>query len=110
MTNLLHVVPDLDLQSFAHIIPSLERASISTVDLLTLDALDIAKRALVPTEEVRRLANALLSSLAGDGAVGGLPSQAPLSTLDDGLDAALNGGIHSSYLTEIAGERYDLGL
>jgi hypothetical protein len=29
-----------------------------------------------------------------------------VSTLDDKLDIALNGGIHSGYLTEITGERY----
>lgn len=29
-----------------------------------------------------------------------------MSTLDDKLDVALHGGIHSGYLTEITGERY----
>ena len=29
-----------------------------------------------------------------------------ISTLDDKLDIALNGGIHSGYLTEITGERF----
>lgn len=115
MTNLLAVLPDFDIQAFSHIVPSLEKALISTADILTLDALDIAKRAHVPTEEVRKLANALLDDLKGDaqssrshGFVLGqqLEEQHVISLLDDKLDASLNGGIHTGFLTEVAGERY----
>ncbi|QIX01500.1 hypothetical protein AMS68_007017 [Peltaster fructicola] len=115
MTNLLVVLPDFDIGSFSHIVPSLEKALISTADLLTLDALDIAKRAHVPTEEVKRLVHALLldlrrepdsNSAHGLVLVPGdrLEDQHVISLLDDKLDAALNGGIHTGFLTEVAGE------
>ena len=55
MTNLLTVLPDFDIQPFTHILPSLEKALVSAADLLTLDALDVAKRAQVPPGEVRKL-------------------------------------------------------
>ncbi|KAK1019355.1 DNA repair protein rhp57, partial [Friedmanniomyces endolithicus] len=65
MTNLLSVLPDFDIQPYAHILPSLEKALISTADLLTLDALDVAKRAHVPPGDVRRLAAAVLDGVHG---------------------------------------------
>lgn len=120
MTNLLTVLPDFDVKPFTHLLPSLERALISAADLLTLDALDVAKRAQVPPAEVKKLSEALLAALqadldglnhvdrneapdeASDAANGGLVA---ISTLDDTLDVALNGGIASGYLTEIVGER-----
>lgn len=55
MTNLLTLLPEFDIKPFTHILPSLERALISTADLLTLDAVDVAKRAQVPPGEVRKL-------------------------------------------------------
>ena len=126
MTNLLTVLPEFDVRPHAHILPSLEKALISTADLLTLDALDVAKRAQVPPGEVKKLNEALLGGLHAtitsksdvnkheveDGAVEGFdngvasahPSHA-ISTLDETLDTALNGGIPPGYLTEIVGER-----
>ncbi|KAK0269142.1 DNA repair protein rhp57 [Friedmanniomyces endolithicus] len=65
MTNLLSVLPDFDIQPYAHILPSLEKALISTADLLTLDALDVAKRAQVPPGDVRRLALAVVEGIHG---------------------------------------------
>lgn len=127
MTNLLVVLPDFDLAPYTHILPSLEKALIATADLLALDAFDIAKRAQVPPGEVKKLADAVLSALHDDiasacptrrdektsgDAWGGLGTGKDLidrwstiSTLDDGLDAALGGGIARGNLTEIVGER-----
>ena len=128
MTNLLIVLPDFDIKPYTHILPSLEKALISTADLLTLDAPDIAKRAQVPPGEVTKLTTALVDALHGtnesdnDPAHGkreeglrndGLMSDGQslvdqwrsISTLDDGLDAALNGGIGVGYVTEFVGER-----
>ena len=125
MTNLLLVLPEFDVRPYSHILPSLEKALVSTADLLTLDALDVAKRAQVPPGEVKKLADALLeglrSELAGsttlhrDGApnagsevwpvdplVGSIEA---ISTLDDRIDISLGGGILPGYLTEIVGER-----
>lgn len=128
MTNLLTVLPDSDIKPYTHILPSLEKALISTADLLTLDAIDVAKRAQVPPGEVKKLSEALINGLhasieTSDGSTNGierdgvgplpplgdgdsLADQGKLiSTLDDGLDAALNGGIRAGCLTEFVGER-----
>jgi DNA repair protein RAD57 len=48
MTDLLQVLPDLDSKPYSHLLPSLDRALITTNDLLTLDAADVAKRAQLP--------------------------------------------------------------
>lgn len=124
MTNLLLVLPDFDIHPYTHILPSLERALVTTADLISLDALDVAKRAQVPPGEVRKLVDALLdalhrdaassdSSLAKSGSAwSGLQSGkdiidrwTAISTLDDVLDAALGGGIARGHLTEVVGER-----
>lgn len=125
MTNLLIVLPDFDIRPYTHILPSIEKALISTADLLTLDAPDIAKRAQVPPGEVRKLANALLDGLhasnhleeetgreAHESAVRQVEDGQSLagrwrtiSTLDDRLDAALKGGIGVGCVTEVVGER-----
>lgn len=132
MTDLHDVVPTLDVKPFSHIIPSLEKALVTTSDLLTIEALDLAKRAQVPLAEVKRLADLVLRSLHGhirakrdeedefwSGATeehGGNGEQAAgifkvathscISTLDDVLDAGLGGGFPVTYLSEITGERY----
>jgi len=117
MSDLIQVLPELDTQSFSHILPSLEKALISTNDLITLDAVDVAKRAQVPANEVKRLADALLRALHArlgfeaeeeEGArhKGGLHgSSDTISTLDDSLDIALSGGFPTGQLTEVTGER-----
>lgn len=123
MTNLLTVLPDFDVRPYTHLLPSLEKSLISTADLLTLDALDVAKRAQVPPGEVKKLRDALLERLhAGVGTAdhdehgrnevdpvtrGNASSESSqfISTLDDTLDKALGGGIAKGYLTEIVGER-----
>jgi DNA repair protein RAD57 len=122
MSNILAVLPDFDLSPYSHIIPSLERACIAVVDLLTLDALDLAKRAQVPPGEVKKLADALLSALHRDVSAAtytvnassttttNAPIANPISTLDDGLDAALGGGLFPGHLIEIVGERYAIGI
>ncbi|KAJ9641884.1 DNA repair protein rhp57 [Coniosporium tulheliwenetii] len=122
MTDLLQVLPDFSTQPYSHILPSLEKNQVTTADLLTLDAVDVAKRAQVPVAEARRLTDAVLSALRGQ--LGLQPdaegSKKPIlastgqelvgrwstiSTLDDGLDAALAGGIPTGYLIEVTGER-----
>ncbi|KAI6840152.1 P-loop containing nucleoside triphosphate hydrolase protein [Hortaea werneckii] len=125
MTNLLTVLPDLDIRPFTHILPSLEKALVSTADLLTLEPVDIAKRAQVPPREVEKLATTLVDGLhggSGDNTNGegsdaaesgaehatngeGLVNDAQaISTLDDDLDQRLNGGIAVGAVTEVVGE------
>lgn len=126
MTDLLQVLPDFDAKPYTHLLPSLDKALITTNDLLTLDAADVAKRAQLPAGELRKLADAVIAALhrqlgfgGEEAAVGnsflsasGIPD-APndgwtcISTLDEELDAALGGGIPGGYLVEITGERYD---
>lgn len=124
MTDLLTVLPHFDSRLYTHILPSLEKTLISSADLLTLDAVHIAKRAQLPPAEVKKLADALVQALSDELSTqpGRLDEQGKhhfvlsrrgdslldqwiISTLDDNLDLALNGGVHSSYLTEITGER-----
>ncbi|KAK3719687.1 DNA repair protein rhp57 [Vermiconidia calcicola] len=126
MTNLVTVLPDFDVKPYTHILPSLEKALISTADLLSLHAVDVAKRAQIPPGEVTKLSNALLQSLhsgiigtnstpielnnAGDAAdqselkYPSTKQHRSISTLDERLDSALGGGIRPGYLTEIVGE------
>lgn len=135
MSDLLSVLPSFDARPFTHILPKLEKALVSCSDLLTLDAVHVAKRAQLPASEVKKLADALVQALSshtvsptdhpsdlpsipgehasprGDITTSDFRSgdalldQWMISTLDDKLDIALNGGIHSGYLTEITGER-----
>ena len=136
MTDLLHTLPDFPTKSYTHLLPSLERHLITTTDLLTLDALEIAKRAQLPLLDVRRLANHVIAALQAEL---GIPSDKPsfsrvgeeqttkrdslrktgkelvaqspiISTLSPILDNALAGGIPTGYITEISGERYPLSL
>jgi len=142
MTDLLHVLPDFSSKPFSNLLPSLERSRITVADILTLDAIDLARRAQVPAREVRRLGDALLGALhiqlgldtalaaqAGAESADTLTQKKQkaeeqkslqksgadleeewntISTLDDGLDAALSGGIPTGYVTEVTGERYAL--
>jgi DNA repair protein RAD57 len=126
MTDLIQVLADFHTAQFSHLLPSLDKALITTNDLLTLDAIDIAKRAQLPPVEVAKLADAILRALHKDldvqdsnsGKVDGndevdkeiVPNQwRTISTLDSTLDATLGGGIPTGYVTEITGERYAAG-
>ncbi|KAJ5365756.1 DNA recombination and repair protein Rad51 C-terminal [Penicillium concentricum] len=130
--DLLLVLPGFVTKPFAHILPPLERAKITTVDLITLDSLEIAKRARVPPADIRRLSSRIIEALHTD--VGFEKSQtdtgtsdgpsssinpdvasrtistkrtsqwSTISTLDPGMDALLEGGIPTGYVTEVTGE------
>jgi DNA repair protein RAD57 len=127
MTDLSTVLPGFATQQYGRLIPSLEKNLVTTTDLITLDAVDIAKRAQLPLLDVKRLCNAVLQELQCDLGIGqpidtGKESgQSPstlrkngdeivdswntISTLDDAVDKALGGGIPTGYITEITGER-----
>ncbi|KAF7714094.1 DNA repair protein RAD57 [Penicillium ucsense] len=64
--DLLSVLPDFAVKSYAHILPPLERSRITTVDLITLETLEIAKRAHVPPADVRRLSAQIVDALHTD--------------------------------------------
>lgn len=131
MTDLLHIIPDFPTKLYTHLLPSLEKHLITTTDLLTLDALEVAKRAQLPLLDVRRLVNHVAAILQGQLGLktDSAPSyqgigegqancaslrktgkqattqSSPISTLDPTLDAALGGGIPTGHITEITGER-----
>ncbi|GAQ10697.1 DNA repair protein rhp57 [Aspergillus lentulus] len=131
--DLLSVLPGFQTRSYAHIIPPLERNKITIVDLITLDNLEIAKRAHVPPADLRRLTTQVVKALHkdvgfeeacdGDDAVEPSSSNdiekplipgpstkldlsrwSAISTLDPALDELLNGGLATGYLTEVTGE------
>ncbi|KAH7025443.1 P-loop containing nucleoside triphosphate hydrolase protein [Macrophomina phaseolina] len=117
MSDLHHVLPDgFPAHHFAHLLPSLDRHRVTTTDILTLDAADLAKRAQAPVPELRRLQRALVTALHAQlGLAESLEPDRPtagwratewraVSTLDEHLDAELGGGLPTGYLTEITGE------
>lgn len=127
MTDLFVTIPDFPIKPYTHLLPSLEKHLITTSDLLTLDAPEIAKRAQLPLFDVRRLADHVVSILQRQLGLGVIPDAddqqqageclrksgreitsqwSTISSLDDSLDRALGGGIPTGYLTEVVGERY----
>jgi DNA repair protein RAD57 len=125
MTDLLQVLANFPTAQFSHLLPSLDKALITTSDLLTLDAIDVAKRAQLPPVEVGKLADAILRALHkdlgvndSDATLAPAKNEQPsheittsdrwrtISTLDSTIDEALGGGIPTGYVTEITGERY----
>ena len=132
MTDLLATIPTFPTKLYTHLLPSLEKNLITTTDLLTLDALEVAKRAQLPLLDVKRLAGHIVAILHGqlglksdgipqfqdavtkENSWGKLKTSGrevvaqwnTISTLDSALDEALGGGIPTGYITEIAGERW----
>jgi DNA repair protein RAD57 len=66
LMDLLSVLPGFRTRPYAHIIPPLERNKITIVDLITLDNLEIAKRAHVPPADLRQLTTQVLKALHKD--------------------------------------------
>ncbi|KAF4973415.1 hypothetical protein FSARC_309 [Fusarium sarcochroum] len=119
MTDLLQILPSFPLRPFAALLPTIEQNALTTTDLLTLHPADIAKQTRLPILDLKRLIAAIQASLSDD-----LAPEQPLlrpepdpesisepepesrviSTLDDGLDAALGGGVPVGAVTEFTGE------
>lgn len=78
--DLLSTLPGFATKSYTHILPSLERKHITTVDLITLDTLDLAKRAHVPPADVRRLCADVIEALHRDL---GFETQTPTEERDE---------------------------
>lgn len=66
MSDLLNVLPDFPVSTYSHIIPSLERNSITTVDLLSLGFADVARKAQIPPSDAKKLCAAVLGALQQD--------------------------------------------
>ncbi|TQS35504.1 hypothetical protein Golomagni_04074 [Golovinomyces magnicellulatus] len=122
MTDLGAVLPSFPVQKYTNLLPSLEKHSISTADLLTLDSLEIAKIAQLPVLDIKRLCKAIRDALHSNlGIAEDSPSSNRLdllkktgkqvaddwntiSLLDDDLSYGLSGGIPTGSITEITGE------
>ncbi|KAJ5985524.1 hypothetical protein N7499_008192 [Penicillium canescens] len=132
--DLLTVLPGFKTKPYQHLLPALERTKITTVDLLTIEYLEIAKRAHVPPADIRRLCDRVIEALHADI---GLKDSEPIiedsdeepdssihpasltlgpatnrttsewttiSTLDPAMDDLLGGGIPTGYIVEVTGE------
>lgn len=133
MTDLPIILPNFPTRQYTHLIPALDRHGVTVADLLSLDPLEIAKRASLPILDLRRLAQEIVLALQTDVGIGnvahrtgeGLPSAIreshtkadprsdtdwvkkwdTISILDAVLDQAIGGGIPTGYVTEFTGER-----
>jgi DNA repair protein RAD57 len=124
MTDLLHVIPTFPTASYTHLIPSLEKHLVTTNDLLTLDPVEIFRRARLPAVDVRRLISHVLEHLQcqldimNDAGIGVRPEGGlrrggeelgrawhTISLLDPHIDEMLGGGLPTGYITEVTGER-----
>ncbi len=122
MTDLTTVLPGFPTHQYVRLLPSLEKNLVTTADLLTLDCVEIAKRAQLPLLDIKRLCNAVLEALQGTLGISEgdevqqssllrktgkdvLNSWSTISTLDGDLDRALEGGIPTGCITEVTGER-----
>jgi DNA repair protein RAD57 len=132
MTDLPTILPAFSTSPYTHLVPSLDRHGITTADLLSLDALEIAKRASLPILDLRRLAQNVASAIQDDldiaeklhntndapfssskhasrkckqSVIDVLERWETISILDARLDCAIGGGIPAGYVTEITGER-----
>ncbi|KAK1832155.1 DNA repair protein RAD57 [Podospora conica] len=134
MSDLTTILPGFDVRPYLSLIPSLERHQVTTAELVTVDAVLIAKRSRLPILNVKRLCADVLNALQHDPArqaelqarqdarrqsqepptLGNAPSRITvasliaesrvITTLDPALDHALAGGIPAGQVTEITGE------
>lgn len=121
MTDLLTILPSFPHAPFAALLPAIERQGLTTTDLLTQHAADVAKQTRLPLLDLKRLIAAIQASLSDDltlerplarntaaeAADDSPPLPSPsrvISTLDDGLDRSLGGGIPVGCVTEFTGE------
>ena len=72
MTDLHATLPNFSTQSYTHLLPSIEKNRITTTDLVTLDSLEIAKRARVPLLDVKRFIAHVLAALRADLGIRGI--------------------------------------
>jgi DNA repair protein RAD57 len=129
MSDILHALPDFDVKPYSHLFHSIEKNDITVADLLTLDPFEIARRCPLPLLEVKRLVKDVIEACQKDAGIATKPINTSdellpssdskgkkrkwhetdeqrhmIKTLDADIDSALDGGIHTGYITEIAGE------
>lgn len=130
MTDLLRTLPNFKLTpQRSSILTALETRHITTSDLLTLEPLELSRRAVVSLLDLRRFIQDVIEALHqdllspsgygevegdrpggnemsyGDSGFTAWKNQRFLSTTDAVLDELLEGGIMTGGITEIVGER-----
>lgn len=88
LMDLLSVLPGFVTKPYAHILPPIERSKLTTVDLITLDTLEIAKRAHVPPADLRRLCARIIEALHAD--LGFVKDQTALASSEDEPNSSIN--------------------
>lgn len=122
MSDILQLLPNIDAEPFEKVLERLEKANISSNDLMTLGPIDVARRADVSIDQVRELTATLITQLHAqlgfdapedtrekekdDSAIPAKNDSAwsQISTLDDELDSALGGGFPAGQVCEVTGE------
>lgn len=138
MTDLSVVLPQFPIHLYTHLLSSLERHAITTADLITVDAIETAKRSQLSAHHLGRLRSHIIEDLQVDLGIRkpafdssddifafGKPveeqswprrwmldetSWRTISILDPGLDEAIGGGLRTKHLIEITGERSVIAL
>ena len=129
MTDLLHIIPNFPVNSYEVLIRGLEQHLVTTVDILTLDAVEIHKRTKLGLIDIQRLAAHVTAILQQQldlrkdneqqnnstpraeektlGRTGNdlMQRWSTIGVLDEELDTVLEGGIPTGYITEVTGER-----
>ena len=127
MTDLAVTLPTFPADPYLHLLPALDRHHVSTADLVTLDAVALAKRTQLPVLDLRRLCKHVVDALHQDLRLGdadwdhpdklsqlgdcpgpgsGLSRPGSIDTLDAGFNEILGGGVPFGYVSEVTGERY----
>ncbi|KAL9110982.1 MAG: hypothetical protein Q9227_004597 [Pyrenula ochraceoflavens] len=126
MSDLLCVLPAFPTNLYLHLLPSLERHNVTTADLVSLNAIEIAKRTYLPVLDLHQLCKHVIDDLHRDVGLQRTESEpadsaasfaqesqhsAPremssnfISILDPGLNAILQGGFSIGHVTEVTGE------
>ncbi|BFZ61044.1 DNA repair protein rhp57 [Saitoella coloradoensis] len=97
-----------DANLSSRIVSALERAKLTTNDILTYDITEIVRRTQLSIIEVRTLVDDIAKATApalDETADVVLANMRWLSTGEQDLDVLLGGGIPCGYITEIVGDR-----
>jgi DNA repair protein RAD57 len=107
MCDIPTILPSFSTATFSHLLPALDRSGVTISDLICSEPLDLARRTLLPPDEITRLTDALIKALQQDAKCeAGLPEWRGISCLDPLLDQTLGGGFPVGYMSEVTGERF----
>lgn len=112
MSDLRSILPSFagaDSPAAAHLLAAIEALPLTTADLLSLDALDVARRLGATSRssvlDIKRFVATVAAALHEDLAAAPSPLREFITTGDEGLDRLFGGGIPTRCITEFVGER-----